>query len=85
MSYLTGTSTQTLGDHLKAWRLRAGLKQEEVAKRLCIDQTAVSAMERGTQRVPHDRLAALVSLYKVPAVDVGIALGADAPASGGAA
>lgn len=82
MSYSTVEQPQTLGGHLKRWRQRAGFKQEEVAQRLGIDQTAVSAMERGTQRIPHDRLTSLIALYKVPAVEAGAALGGATDALG---
>lgn len=54
-------NTHGLSEHLRAWRKGAGLRQEDVAAKLGISQSTVSAAERGTYSAT--LLERLVDLY----------------------
>ena len=51
---------------LKFYRIRAGLTQEEVARRLSVNQAAVSNWERGTNPPLQKYRRQLAAIYNVP-------------------
>lgn len=57
---------QTLGDRLRVAREYVGMKQEEVARHLGIQRTALSNIEAGQRKVDALELARLAKLYQRP-------------------
>ncbi len=53
-----------LTQHLKAWRKRAGLTQEQVADLLDVTHSTVGKWEKGLIAMPLDRLDDLARLYR---------------------
>jgi transcriptional regulator with XRE-family HTH domain len=51
----------SLGEHLRSWRRRAGLTQEELAEKSGLAAGAVQALERGTRRAPYPRTLAVLA------------------------
>lgn len=49
----------TIIKNIKTYRERAGLSQAELAKRLCVNQTAISQWERGVAAPSCDKLPEL--------------------------
>src|SRR5262245_34586937 len=58
----------TLGDLLKRYRAEAGLTQEQLAEQARMSIEAVSALERGTRRMPRrETLTRLAQALQLPA------------------
>lgn len=51
---------------LRSARRDAGLTQKEVAKRLGVDQSTISALESGQRRISFALLTTLSKIYKTP-------------------
>ena len=60
LSYL-----KPIGLRLASARTRAGMKQDEVAKKLSIQSTTLSAWENGRKRMSLEQLVKLADLYEV--------------------
>lgn len=69
-----------LSDRLKDLRMSHNLTQSQLAKRLFIGQTAVSAWEKGRSAPPTDKLQAIADLYGISMAEL---LDDEAPANEG--
>lgn len=58
-----GMDPRELGERLQEARRARGLTQEDVAERLGVARTTVTALEKGTRRVRPDELIRLAELY----------------------
>jgi len=61
--------TNSIGDAIRFFRQRAGLKQEALAVRLGTDANTISRFERGQKRPSIERLLAIAEALEVPCSD----------------
>lgn len=55
-----------VGARVRAFRIKAGLSQDEVAKQLGVRFQQVQKYETGVNRIPQDRLETMAKMFKVP-------------------
>ncbi|RKJ30803.1 XRE family transcriptional regulator, partial [Butyricicoccus sp. 1XD8-22] len=56
----------TVGQKIKALRKENGMTQEDLAKKLGVQPTAVSAWERNANKPLMDKLTTMAELFDVP-------------------
>lgn len=59
----------SIGEKIKLYRVKAGLKQTQVAKYLGIDQTYLSKIEASERNIPVELLEELAILYRIDLQD----------------
>ena len=67
MSSAQTTEYRRFLQRLKAAREESGLTQDQVARRLKVDQSWISKVERGVRRLDVIELARFARIYKKPA------------------
>lgn len=60
----------TLAKYIKMERLERGLTQSQLAQKLEVNESFIGLMERGTSKIPLDKLKRLIKILKLNKAEV---------------